>query len=57
MALAELTLQVLEIRMAKNCLDFNIIKLVLSDVISYTYINANRKKINFVNSRNQLYPA
>ena len=35
MALAELTLQVLELRMSEKCLDLSIIKLVLSDVIPY----------------------
>jgi len=43
--------------MAEKCLDFSITKLVLSDVISHTNVNANRTKINFVSSRNQLYPA
>jgi len=35
MALAELTLQVVEIRMPEKCLDLSIIKLVLLDVIPY----------------------
>jgi hypothetical protein len=55
MALAELTLQVPDIRMSEKCYDLSIIKLVLSNVI-LCVSKCYPTKINFVNSKSQLHP-